>query len=269
MRSMYKNSSAVLAFVFLLLCAGTGFLVSALEAQGPEQTFVSSSLPLEKLVYPPTRLCLLDLQGPSASYPFDIQHFIMDLQAYLRSADYLTVRTETEVEEILKRNRVSVPESYDPRSLTRICRLTDCDYLAYLRVIAFDMDLHDGFTIPIMFHKNKVTYRAELDLAVLEGKTGSLQYSKKIIGQKSMGRGFQLYPITEDPALHLNFREKETLARTAMQNLARRTFEAVMTGMQRTLADKYICYWGEAVHIISDKPGLCPICGSRLVKIKR
>jgi hypothetical protein len=268
-RSTYKHSFAALAFAILLVGAWTGLFVSALDAQSDENGFTGSSLPLEKLVYPLTRLCILDVRGKSASYPFEIQHFIMDLQAYLRSADYLTVKTETEVEEILRRNRVSVPESYDPRSLTRICRITDCDYLAYLRMITFDMDLHDGLTIPVLFHKNKVTYRAELDVAVLDGKTGSLQYSKKVIGEKSVGKGYQLFPITEDPALHLNFREKETLARMTMQDLARRTFETVMTGMQKTLGDKYICYWGDEVHIISDKPGLCPICGSRLVKIKR
>lgn len=269
MKSTYKNSFAALTFTILLVCAWTGICVSALDAQSHDRSFAELPLPPEKLVYPPTKLCLLDVRGKSATYPFDIQHFVIDLQAYLRSADYLTVKTETEVEKILQRNRVSVPEFYDPRSLTRICKLTDCDYLAYLRMIAFDMDLHDGFTIPVLFHKNKVSYRAELDVAVVDCKTGSLQYSKKVIGKKSVGRGFQIYPITEDPALHLNFREKETLARMTMQDLARQTFEAVMTGMQRTLVDKYICYWGDEVHIISEKPGLCPICGSRLVKIKR
>jgi len=268
-RSTYKRSFAAPAFAILLVGACTGLFVSALDAQSDENSFAASSLPLEKLVYPPTRLCLLDVRGKSASYPFEIRHFIMDLQAYLRSADYLTVKTETEVQEILRRNRISVPDYYDPPSLTRICRLTDCDYLAFLRMIAFDMDLHDGLTIPVLFHKNKVTYRAELDVAVLNGKTGSLQYSKKVVAEKSVGRGYQFFPITEDPALHLNFREKETLARTTMQNLARRTFEAVMTGMQKNLVDKYICYWGDEVHIVSDKPGLCPVCGSRLVKIKR
>ena len=54
-----------------------------------------------------------------------------------------------------------------------------------------------------------------------------------------------------------------------MQNLARRTFEAVLAGIHKTLGDKFICYWGSEVHIISEKTGLCPICGSRLVKIKR
>ena len=269
MKSTYKDSFAVLTFSILLVCAWTGICVYALHAQSHDNSFAELPLPPEKLVYPPTKLCLLDIRGKSASYPFDIQHFVTDLRAYLRSADYLTVETETEVEEILQRNRVSVPEYYDPRSLARICKLTDSDYLVYLRMIAFKMDLHDGFTIPVLFHKNKVTYRAELDLAVLDGKTGSLQYSKKVIGKKSVGRGFQVYPITEDPALHLNFREKETLARMTMQDLARQTFEAVMTGMQRTLVDKYICYWGDEVHIVSEKPGLCPICGSRLVKIKR
>lgn len=268
-RSTHKDSFTALSFAILLVIAWTGFHVSALDAQSHEQSITALPLPLEKLVYPPTRLCLLDARGKSAAYPFDIQHFIMDLHAYLRSADYLTVKTETEVKDILKRNQLSVPECYDPRSLTRICTLTDCDYLAYLRVIVFEMDLHDGFTIPVFFHKNRVTYRAELDVAVLDGKTGTLQYSKKVIGKKSLGRGIQIYPITEDPALHLNFKERETLARMTMQDLARRTFEAVMTGMQRALVDKYICYWADEVHIISEKPGLCPICGSRLVKIKR
>ena len=103
----------------------------------------------------------------------------------------------------------------------------------------------------------------------MDVETGTLQYSKKVIGEKSLGRGVQIYPITEDPSLYLNFREKEKLARQCMQDLARRTFEALIAGMHKPLKTKYICYWQDEVHIISEKPGLCPICGSRLVKIKR
>ena len=228
-----------------------------------------TTLSLEQLIYPPTSLLILDARGAAIEYPFQADFFRNDLLAYLRSADYLTVKTEAAVSHILSRDRLHVPDTYEPKILAQICRVTDCEYLAYLKLIAFDKDVHDGFTIPVFVHRNKVTYTAELDVAIVNGKTGALQYSEKVIGRGSTRRGFQFYPITEDPALHLNFKEKESLARMCMQDLARRTFESVMTGIHKTLGDKFICYWGSEVHIISDKSGLCPICGSRLVKIKR
>ena len=228
-----------------------------------------TTLSLEQLIYPPSSLCILDARGAAIEYPFQADFFRNDLLAYLRSADYLTVKTEAAVSQIISRNRLHVPDTYEPKILAQICRVTDCEYLAYLRLIAFEKDVHSGFTIPVFFHRNKVTYSAELDVAIVNGKTGALQYSEKVIGRGSTNRGVQFYPVTENPALHLNFKEKETLARMCMQDLARRTFESVMAGIHRTLGDKYICYWGSEVHIISDKPGLCPLCGSRLVKIKR
>ena len=253
--------------VALLLCAARG-----LEAQDPPARLdppTKATLSLEQLIYPPSSLCLLEARGAAIEYPFQADYFRKDLLAYLRSADYLTVKTEEEVSPIISRNRLQVPETYEQKTLARICQVTDCEYLAYLRLIAFEKDLHDGFTIPVLLHRNKVTFSAELDVAIVDGKTGSLHYSDKVIGRGSARRGLQLYPVTEDPALHLNFQEKETLARMCMQNLARRTFEAVLAGIHKTLGDKFICYWGSEVHIISEKTGLCPICGSRLVKIKR
>jgi hypothetical protein len=136
-------------------------------------------------------------------------------------------------------------------------------------MIAITQDRHDGFEIPVLFKHNKVTYSAELDLALVKTSTGALHYSKKVIGKASLGRGLKVYPIVEDPSTHLDIRGKENLARATMQDLAHRTFEALLEGMHKGMDTKFICYWGDEVHIIADKPGLCPICGSRLVKIKR
>ncbi|MEA1996814.1 MAG: hypothetical protein U9N45_04220 [Gemmatimonadota bacterium] len=233
------------------------------------ETFPGQPQALEKLLYPHTRLCLLDVRGQQASYPFDMEYFRKDLLAYLRGAEWLSVKTEEDLSEALSRNRLSVPDTYEPRTLSQICRLADCDYTAFLRMITIETDIRDGFSIPVFFKRNKVTYSAELDFALLKGETGSLQYSSKVIGRKSMGRGVQVYPVTEDPSTHLSFREKEFLAREMMQDLARRTFESIMQGIKKPLSVKYICYWQDEVHIISDKPGLCPICGSRLKKIFR
>ncbi|MBW7997464.1 MAG: hypothetical protein FVQ81_12995 [Candidatus Glassbacteria bacterium] len=226
-------------------------------------------VPLEKLVYPPTTLTLLDVRGEQVSWPFEINFFRTDLLAYLRSADYLEVKTESEVADIIARNRATIPDTYEPDIMTRIGRLTHSDYVAYLRMIAITRDRHDGFEIPVLFKRNKVTYTAELDLAVVKIETGTLHYSRKVLGKASLGRGVKVYPVVEDPSTHLDIRRKEELGRTTMQDLARRTFEALMEGIHKDMDTKYICYWDDEVHIIADKSGLCPICGSRLVRIQR
>jgi len=231
------------------------------------QDYTGPPVPPEKIIHPHTSLCLLNPRGAAVFPPFDMNVFRTELLAYLRSSDYLTVKPEEEVAEILARHRVSVPDTYETDILTRICRLTECDYTAFFRMIGFEIDLHDGFSIPVLFHRNKVTYRAELDLAVVEGKTGTLYFSEKIRGKKGVGRGIQIFPVTEDPAYYsLDFRQKEALARQAMQDLARQTFEPLIKGIHRPLGVRYVCYWQDEIHVISDKPGLCPICGSRLVK---
>lgn len=228
-----------------------------------------SKIPLEKLVYPPTALTLLDVRGEQASWPFEIDFFRTDLHAFLRSADYLDVKTESEVADIIARNRATIPDTYDPVIMTRIGMITHSDYVAYLRMIAITRDRRDGFEIPVLFKRNKVTYKAELDLAIVRTEDGSLHYSTKVIGKASLGRGIKVYPIVEDPSTHLDIRRKEELGRSAMQDLARRTFEALMDGIHKDMSTKFICYWDDEVHIIADKSGLCPICGSVLVKIKR
>ena len=255
-----RNPAALLAALALL-----GLASANLGAQ----TVSGTRLPLEDLVYPLTRLCLLDVRGTAMHWPFNLDFFRTDLEAYLRSADYLTIRTESDVAEIIERNRAQIPDTYNPQVLTRVGRLTDCQFVAYLRLISLKMDHHDGFSVPILFKRNKVTYSGEIDLALVDSEKGTLQYSTKVIGGKSVGRSVQVYPVTEDPSTHLSFLDKEELAGEAMQDLARRTFEALMTGMHKDMSDKYICYWQDEVHIIADKPGLCPICGSRLVKIRR
>jgi len=253
------------AAVLLMVVSFWVATFTGLQAQNVSGT----NLPLEDLVYPPTRLCVLDVRGFPAHWPFDLGHFRTDLEAYLRSADYLRVFTESEVADIIERNRARIPDTYDPQVLTRVGRLTECDFVAYLRMISLEMDTHDGFFIPVLFKRNKVTYSGEIDLALVDSRKGTLHYSKKVIGSRSLGRGVQIYPVTEDPSTHLNFRQREELAFEAIQDLARRTFEALMAGIHKDMSDKYICYWQDEVHIIADKPGLCPICGSRLVKIRR
>ena len=239
---------------------------SIFSQQGDEKI-----IPLERLVYPETQLCLLDVQcGQAVIDPFNIEDFNCDLLSLLRSADYLTVKTQAEVKKILTRNHAAAPEVYDPKALARICEMTYSDYAAFMRLISCEIDRRSGFSIPILFHQNKVTYRAELDVALVEGKTGFLQYSQRVIGEKILGRGMQVFPVTyDDPSLYLGFPQRERLARLAMQDLAQGAFEALIKGMHKPLREKYICYWQNEVHIISDKPGLCPICGSRLVKLVR
>lgn len=260
-RRVAGRAISLLAAVALCLPS----LISSVSAHNINETRV----PLEELVYPPTAVTLLDVRGAQVSWPFDNDFFRTDLLAYLRSADYLEVKTESEVADVIARNRATIPDTYDPGILTRVGRLTHSDYVAYLRMIAITRDRHDGFEIPVLFKRNKVTYTAELDLALVKSSTGTLHYSRKVTGKASVGRGIKVYPIVEDPSTHLDIRRKEELAREAMQDLARRTFEALMDGMHRGMATKYICYWDDEVHIIADKMGLCPICGSRLVKIKR
>jgi len=246
----------VMLFMFLA--------VSALRAQDS-----GKDLPPEKLVYPPTSLCLLDVRGSENSYPYKIEDFRRAVLSWLRSADYMTVRTESDIQDVLKRNRLSAPDVYESGILARIADLAGCDYAAYLRVIACGLDRNDGFTIPHLFHRNKVTGWIELDMALVEAKTGALQYSQRVRGEAGLGRSFQVYPLVDDPILALDFRTRELLEQRTVENLARGTFEAIMTGIQKPLGDRYICYWQDEVHIISDKPGLCPICGSKLVRIKR
>ncbi|MBN2290595.1 MAG: hypothetical protein JXQ83_14770 [Candidatus Glassbacteria bacterium] len=240
---------------------------SYVYCQQQERTDISP----ERLVYPETSLCLLDPCCGHALYdPFDIRFFYNDLVSLLRSADYLTVKTQSDVDNVLARNRSAVPEFYDPKVLARICELTGCDYTAFQRLISCEIDREDGFTVPVFFHRNKVTFRVELDIAVVEGKTGSLQYSQRVKGNSSLGRGVQIFPVTvDDPSLYLGYSDREKLARLVMQDLAGKTFEALVKGINKPLSTKYVCYWQDEVHIISDKPGLCPICGSRLVKLFR
>jgi hypothetical protein len=252
-----------------LLLAAACCLPVLSSAQVSSEEIKTSKMPLEDLIYPHATLTLLDLRGEGISWPFEQDFFRTDLLAYLRSADYLQVRSEEQVADIIARNRATVPDTYDPAIMTRIGRLTHSDYVAYLRMITITQDRHDGFEIPVLFKHNKVTFSAELDLAVVKTETGALHYSTKVIGKASLGKGLKVYPIVEDPSTHLDIRGKEDLARAAMQDLARKTFEALMDGIHKGMETKYICYWGDEVHIISDKSGLCPICGSRLVKIKR
>ncbi len=262
-RSGRLSIFAVLPLIALAVCAPLR-IGSALAHE-----INTSRVPLEDLVYPHAALTLLDVRGAQVSWPFEHEFFRTDLLAYLRSADYLEVKTESEVADIIARNRLTVPDTYDPAIMTRIGRVTHSDYVAYLRMIAITRDRHDGFEIPILFKRNKVTYTAELDLTLVETETGTLQYSRKIMGKASLGRGIKVYPIVEDPSTHLDIRRKEELGRQAMQNLARSTFEAIMEGIHRNMDKRFICYWDDEVHIISEKPGLCPICGSRMVGIKR
>ena len=234
------------------------------------QQYEENAIPPERLVYPETQLCVLDPRCSVANDPFNIRDFTIDLMAFLRSEDYLTIKTQAEVEGILARNRAMVPEVYDPKVMARICELTRSDYAAFLRLVSCEIDRGEGFTIPLLFHRNKVTFRVELDLALVEGKTGSLQYAKRLKGEKSLGRGAQVFPLTmDDPNLYLGFRQRERLARLVMQDLAQKTFKALIAGMHKPLGVKYVCYWQDEVHIISNKPGLCPICGSRLVRLVR
>lgn len=254
----------------LALLLAVAFCLPALgAAQVTSEEIKTSKVPLEDLVYPYSTLTLLDLRGEKISWPFEKDFFRTDLLAYLRSADYLQVRSEEQVADIIARNRATVPDTYDPAIMTRIGRLTQSDYVAYLRMITITQDRHDGFEIPVLFKRNKVTFSAELDLAVVKTATGTLHFSKKVVGKASLGKGLKVYPIVEDPSTHLDIRGKEDLARAAMQDLARKTFDALMEGIHKGMQTRYICYWGDEVHIISDKTGLCPICGSRLVKIKR
>jgi hypothetical protein len=259
-----SGGSGIAAAVCLAAVLG---LLGFLPLHG--QTPGDASLPPEKMVYPPAKVCLLDVRGDTLEYPFRIDDFETDLLSWLRSASYLTVKTESGIQEVLQRNRAAVPEVYDTGELVRICHLADCDYIVFLRLISSEMDLMDGFTVPVLFHRNKVTFRVVVDVAVVEAKTGSLQYTHRVEGKGSERKGVQIYPVTEDPSLFLDFTSKERLARLTMQNLARGTFEAVIAGIHNQLGVKYICYWQNEVHIIADKPGLCPICGSRLVKIMR
>ena len=251
-----------------LLVAGlwVAFPFSSLFCQQYEEKVI----PPERLVYPETQLCVLDPRDLTANDPFDIRDFTLDLMVFLRSEDYLTVKTQAEVKGILARSRAVVPEVYNPEVLARICELTRSDYTVFLRLVSCEIDRGSGFSIPLLFHRNKLTYRAELDMALVEGKTGSLQYSKRLRGQKRLGRGVQVFPVTkDDPNLYLGFRQRERMARLAMQDLAQKTFKALITGMHKPLGVKYACYWQDEVHIISNKAGLCPICGSRLVKLVR
>jgi len=235
------------------------------------QEYGPKVIPQERLVYPKTQLCLLDPRLNNAMIdPFDIQVFNRHLLAFLRSADYLTVKTQAEIETILARNRAEIPEVYDRKALDRICDLTGTEFASFMSLISCEIDRESGFSIPVLFHRNKVTFRAELDMALIDGKTGGLQYSQRVKAAQSQGRGIQVFPVTtDDPNLHLGFRQREKLAHLVMQDLARRTFEALIKGMHKPLVEKYMCYWQDEVHIISNKPGLCPICGSRLVKVVR
>lgn len=230
-----------------------------------------SGIPLERLMYPESQLCLLDPYGSETAIdPFDVRIFYNSLLSLLRSADYLTVLTQSDIESVLARNRTVVPDVYDPKIMARICELTQSDHAAFLKLITCEIDRESGFSIPVLFQRNKVTFRAEMAVNVVEGKTGSLQYSRRVEGQQAKGSGVQIYPVSkDDPNLYFGFRQRENLARLAMQDLARNVYEAVIEGIHKPLGTKYVCYWQDEVHIVSDKPGLCPICGSRLVKLYR
>ena len=264
-RKIKSGRETVLPALLIVFALCVSFRTSPVLAHEINTTRV----PLEDLVYPHATLTLLDVRGAQVSWPFEHEFFRTDLLAYLRGADYLEVKNEREVADIIARNRATVPDTYDPAVMTLIGRVTHSDYVAYLRLIAITRDRHDGFEIPILFKRNKVTYTAELDLSLVKTETGTLQFSRKVMGKASLGRGVKVYPIVEDPSTHLDIRRKEELGRKAMQNLAYKTYEAIMEGIHKDMNTRHICYWGEEVHIISDKPGLCPICGSRLVKIKR
>jgi hypothetical protein len=266
LRALSKLSDGLFRAAIVTVCL-LGFSFSPVCSQ----QFQKKDIPLEKLMYPESRLCLLDPCGSEAVIdPFDVQVFYQSLLSLLRSADYLTVLTQSDVKGVLARNRTVVPEVYDPEIMARICKLTQSDHTAFLHLITCEIDRESGFSIPVLFHRNKVTFRVELDVAVVEGKAGSLQYSRRVEGRQAQGRGVQIYPVSnDDPNLYFGFRQREKLARLAMQDLARNVCEAVLEGIHKPLGTKYVCYWQDEVHIISDKPGLCPICGSRLVKLFR
>lgn len=256
-----RGGFAVLLPVMFLALFGAGFLNA--------QQNGTAGLPHEELVYPPTSLCVLDVRGQEKCYPFQLDDFHLDLLAFLRSADYMTVRTESDVRGVLVLNRLEPSRDYDPARLARIASLAGCDYIASMSVVMSGQELMDGFRVPIFFQRNKVTHWVELDMALVEAETGSLRYSKRVRGEAGVGRGFQIYPVEKTPDLYLSFSEKDRLSRRTMRELARGTFEAIMHGIHKPLGTRYICYWQDEVHIIADKPGLCPICGSRLVRIKR
>jgi len=260
MTRISKGRVMVFLAASMVLAAATG-----LEAQGE----ASNKLPPEKLVYPPTSLCLLDIRNAEEGYPYEMKEFQRAVLSWLRSADYMTVRTESDIQDVLRRNRLSAPEGYEPGLLAKIGELAGCDYVAFMRLSTCGLNRNDGFTIPHLFHRNKVTGWIELDMDLVEVKTGALQYSKRVRGEAGLGKSFQVYPVVEDPSTYLDFRTRELLEQHTVENTARAAFESIMTGIQKPLGDRFICYWQDEVHIISDKPGLCPICGSRLVRIKR
>ncbi len=261
MSSRSTFSLAALALPLVALFAA--FLAAPLTAED----FSDYRLPPEELVYPPAKLCLLELRGEPC-FPFDLKAFGSDLLAFLRSAEYLTVVPEAGLRPILERSRVPVPENYDAEALARIGRLAGCDQVVFMRLYACEIDRGDGFRIPVLFRRNQVTARLELDLAVVASEQGRLLGSQRVEGRRSTGRGIQIYPLIDDPDTHLGFRDRDRLVRDAVYDLARQTAAAVVATIHARMSEKFVCYWQDEVHIISDQPGLCPICGSRLVRIE-
>ncbi|MEA2062572.1 MAG: hypothetical protein U9P14_02635 [Gemmatimonadota bacterium] len=223
----------------------------------------------KEIFNPQTRLCFLDIHDEMIVNPFRTEDLTRGLISLLRSANYLIVRRETDVQAELKRNRALVPQIFDQELLARICDATRSDYTSFMRLICCEFRRDGGFGIPVLFHRNKVIARAVIDIALVEGKTGELSYSKRVESKVSMGRGVQVFPVsTDDPNLHLSLGQRMDLARRAMEKLARKTFEAMMSGIEKPQDWKYVCYWNDDIHIITDKPGVCPVCGSYLVRRK-
>ena len=243
----------------------------AVSAQGKARDdILSGTLPPEKLIYPESRLLVLNPKVDYIKPPFDLAIFNRDILQRLRSQNYLDVVTEDEVLGILKRNRLEVPDEFEPKIIGRMGKVTECNNVAYMRIVSFELDRESGYGIPFLAHRNKVTYRAVLELTIVDSQTATAKYYEKIVGRSSIGRGVQVFPVSmDDPNLFLDFREKEDLARNTLQDLSKRTMEATLMGIHQGMEKKFICYWDDEVHIISDKPGLCPICGSKLLEIRR
>ena len=263
----FRLMSKTAASIVLLLIVGA---MSIFAQEKSRDDILSGVLPPEKLIYPSSRLLVLNPKLDYVKPPFDLEIFNRDILQRLRSENYLDVVTEDEVLGILKRNHLEVPNEFEPKIIGRMGKVTECDNVAYMRIISFELDKESGYGIPLLAHRNKVIYRAVLELTIVSSETATAKYYENIVGRASVGCGVQVFPVTmNDPNLFLNFRQQEDLARSTLQDLSRRTMEATLKGIHQGMEKKYICYWDDEVHIISDKPGLCPICGSRLHEIRR
>ena len=134
--------------------------------------------------------------NPKVDYikpPFDLAIFNRDILQRLRSQNYLDVVTEDEVLGILKRNRLEVPDEFEPKIIGRMGKVTECNNVAYMRIVSFELDRESGYGIPFLAHRNKVTYRAVLELTIVDSQTATAKYYEKIVGRSSIGRGVQVF----------------------------------------------------------------------------